>query len=140
MFLVWGGFFPQPTKTNIEMAPLIISSLKSLEDHLLHPKDFAKIVGNISKAFQLAIIEKEAAEEGQQKSLREVAILKTSYSNCKLLTNKMLSPFNVCKHSYNLWKGHKRECRSWKPKTITTITSYYNCISALLKSISLWAP
>jgi hypothetical protein len=25
--------------------------LKSLEDHLMHPKDFAKIVSNISKAF-----------------------------------------------------------------------------------------
>ncbi len=41
------------------MAPSVISSLKSLEDHLFRSKDFTHTVGNISKAFQLSTIEKE---------------------------------------------------------------------------------
>lgn len=51
------------------MAPSIISSLKSLDDHLFRSKDFTHTMGNISKAFQLSIIEKEVVEEVLQKSL-----------------------------------------------------------------------
>jgi hypothetical protein len=51
------------------MALSVISSLKSLEDHLFHSKDFTHTMGNISKAFRLSTIEKEVAEEVLQKSL-----------------------------------------------------------------------
>jgi uncharacterized protein (UPF0303 family) len=40
-FLVHGGLFPPPIGTEATMALLVIFSLKSLEDHLLHSKDFA---------------------------------------------------------------------------------------------------
>jgi hypothetical protein len=58
------------------MAPLVISSLKSLEDHLFRSKDFTHTMGNISKVFQLSTTEKEVVEEVLQKSLQEVADLK----------------------------------------------------------------
>ncbi len=50
-FLVRNKLFPPPIGTKIIMVPLVLSSLKSLEDHLLHFKNFAQIMGNISKAF-----------------------------------------------------------------------------------------
>lgn len=62
-FLVWGGFFPPPTRIEMAMAPLTTTSLKSLEEHLFLSKDFTHIVGNILKVFQLATTEKEAIEE-----------------------------------------------------------------------------
>jgi uncharacterized protein (UPF0303 family) len=34
-FLIWGGFFPSSIRTERVLVPLIVSSLKSLEDHLL---------------------------------------------------------------------------------------------------------
>jgi hypothetical protein len=58
------------------MAPLIVFSLKLLEDHLLHLRDFAQGVGNILKAFRLVVTEKAYAKEVFQKSLQEVANLK----------------------------------------------------------------
>jgi hypothetical protein len=51
LFLVCGELFLPTTKTKTPMALLVISSLKSLENHLLCSKDFSQTVGNISKAF-----------------------------------------------------------------------------------------
>jgi hypothetical protein len=34
-FLVWGGLFPPSTGIEKVLVPLVLSSLKSLEDHLL---------------------------------------------------------------------------------------------------------
>jgi len=62
-FSIWGGLFLPPTKTKMPMALLTTTSLKSLGEHLFHSKDFAQIVGNIFKAFQLATTEKEKVEE-----------------------------------------------------------------------------
>jgi hypothetical protein len=53
-FLVQNKLFPPPIGTKTITVPSILSSLKSLEDHLLHFKNFAQIMGNISKVFQLA--------------------------------------------------------------------------------------
>jgi hypothetical protein len=58
-----GGFFPPPTGTERVLTPLIVFSLKSLEDHLLCSRKFAQIVGNILIAIQLATTEKEVVEE-----------------------------------------------------------------------------
>jgi hypothetical protein len=46
-FLVWGEFFPPLIKTKNVLTPLVLSSLKTLEDHLLWSKEFAQMVGNI---------------------------------------------------------------------------------------------
>jgi len=40
-FLVWGGLFFPPMKTERAMALSIISSLKSLEDYMFRSMDFA---------------------------------------------------------------------------------------------------
>jgi hypothetical protein len=47
---IWGKHF-HPIGTKIVTAPLVTSSLKSLEDHLFHSKSFAYTMGNISKVF-----------------------------------------------------------------------------------------
>jgi hypothetical protein len=78
-FLVRGGFFRPPTKTENVFVPSVTSSLKSLNDHFLHSKDFIQMVGNISKAFWLVIIEKASTEELLQKSLEEVVELRGQF-------------------------------------------------------------
>jgi uncharacterized protein (UPF0303 family) len=40
-FSVWGGLFPPPIETKNVLAPSVLSSLKTLEDHLLQSKMFA---------------------------------------------------------------------------------------------------
>jgi uncharacterized protein (UPF0303 family) len=62
-FSVWGGPFPPLIETENVLAPLILSSLKTLEDHLLWSREFAQMVGNISITFWLAIIEKDAIKK-----------------------------------------------------------------------------
>lgn len=74
-FSIWGRFFPPSIKIKYVIASLVVSSLKLLEDHLCS-KDFAQTVGNISKAFCLAIIEKAYVKDVLQKSLQEVVELK----------------------------------------------------------------
>jgi hypothetical protein len=50
-FSIWGGlFFPHTIIKNV-IIPLGASSLKLLEDHLLHLKEFSQMVGNISNFF-----------------------------------------------------------------------------------------
>ncbi len=74
-FLVQPGLFPTPTSAKNKMH--VVASLKSLEDHLLYSNSLAQTINNISKVFQWVSIEKEAIEEGRQKSLQEVANLKS---------------------------------------------------------------
>jgi hypothetical protein len=45
------------------MAPSVISSLKSLEDHLFCSEGFALTMGNISRVFWLAITKKKTIED-----------------------------------------------------------------------------
>ncbi len=53
-----------------------MTSLKSLKKHLLHSRDYAQTLSNISKTFWLATTKKETIEDGQQKNLQEVVDLK----------------------------------------------------------------
>jgi hypothetical protein len=62
-FLVRNGLFPPLMKTKNVLAPLVLSSLKILEDHLLRSREFAQTVGNISTIFWLAITQKDAVKE-----------------------------------------------------------------------------
>lgn len=62
-FSIWGQLFPSLIETKNVLAPLILSSLKILEDHLFRSKEFAQIVKNISITFWLAVIEKDIVEE-----------------------------------------------------------------------------
>ncbi len=62
-FSVWGGLFPPPNESENVLVLSILSSLKSLKDHLLQLKEFAQIVGNLSIVFQLATTKKDAIEE-----------------------------------------------------------------------------
>jgi hypothetical protein len=50
-FLVWGGLFSPPTEIEKVLIPLILFSLKDLENHLLQSREFAWIVGNILTMF-----------------------------------------------------------------------------------------
>jgi hypothetical protein len=51
------------------IATSVTTSLKSLKEHLLHFRDYAQTMGNISKAFSLATTEKEAIKDVLQKNL-----------------------------------------------------------------------
>jgi hypothetical protein len=61
--LVRGGLFSPLIQIENVLTPLVLSSLKTLEDHLLWSREFAQMVGNISTTFWLAILEKDAIEE-----------------------------------------------------------------------------
>jgi hypothetical protein len=58
------------------MAPLVTSSMKSLEEHLFRFRDFGQIMGNISKAFQLATTKEEATKKVPHESLQDVTTFK----------------------------------------------------------------
>jgi hypothetical protein len=51
LFSVCNELFLPPTKIEATMVLLVISSLKSLDNHLLCSRDFSQTMGNISKAF-----------------------------------------------------------------------------------------
>jgi NADH:ubiquinone oxidoreductase subunit D len=58
-----GWTFHPPTKNKRVLAPLVLSSLKDLENHLLWLKEFSQTMGSISTSFWLAKIEREVAKD-----------------------------------------------------------------------------
>ncbi len=67
-FLVRGGVFPPPTRIKRALAPLIVFSLKSLEDHWFRSKKFAQMVGDILISFWLATTKKDVVKKMLQKN------------------------------------------------------------------------
>jgi hypothetical protein len=55
--------FPLPIKTKMVMVAFGDVIIEIFEEHLFHSRDFFQIMGNISKVFWLATIQKEATKE-----------------------------------------------------------------------------
>jgi len=61
--------FPPPIGVEKILVPLVLSSQKSLGDHLLWLKEFAKTMDNISTIFQLNTIKKDVIKGVLQKNM-----------------------------------------------------------------------